>query len=65
MFFRRKTPTLQDHEERLTALELLFDARAFDQAQSKREPGPRSINDIINATLASYAKSAGLRMPRG
>lgn len=65
MFFRRKPPTLQDHEDRLTALELILDARSFDQANAKPEPGPRPINDVLNAALAGYAKSAGLRMPPG
>lgn len=63
MFFRRKAQTVETLDARLTALELLFDARTFDQAQAKPEPGPRPVGDVINAALAGYAKSAGLRMP--
>lgn len=64
MFFRRKLVTLETLDARLTALEMLFDARRHDQGQVPAE-GPKPINDVVNAALAGYAKSAGLRMPPG
>jgi hypothetical protein len=63
MFFRRKPPTLQSLDARVTALELLFEARRVDAENAAPGVGPRPVSDGLEAALASLATRAGFEMP--
>jgi hypothetical protein len=57
MFFRRKPPTLQSLDARLTALEMLFDARRVDEVNASPCEGPRPVGDALAAALDSYGRA--------
>jgi hypothetical protein len=56
MFFRRKSPTLDSLDARVTALELLFDARNHDAANAA-DTGPKPIGDVLAKALNSYGEA--------
>ena len=53
MFFRRKAATLDTLDARLTALEMLFEARQVDAA---RPEGLRPVSDPIARALDSFTR---------
>jgi hypothetical protein len=56
MFHRRKSLTLESLDARLTALELLFDARRADEANAGSE-GPKPVGEALEKALKSYGET--------
>ena len=57
MFFRRKAQTLETIDARLTALELLFDARQHDQDNAPAVTGPKPVGEVLAKAIESYERA--------